>query len=45
MLQTTDLPVASVAVQTGYTTPGYFSRLYKKYKGVSPEAERRGSKS
>ena len=28
-----------------YTTPGYFSRLYKKYKGVSPEAERRGSKS
>ncbi|MFR4560465.1 MAG: helix-turn-helix domain-containing protein [Flavonifractor plautii] len=45
LLQTTDLPVASVAVQTGYTTPGYFSRLYKKYKGVSPEAERRGSKS
>lgn len=36
LLQTTDLPVASVAVQTGYTTPGYFSRLYKKYKGVVP---------
>ena len=44
LLQTTDLPVAAVAARTGYTTPGYFSRLYKKYKGISPEAERRGSK-
>lgn len=44
LLQTTDLPVAAVAAQTGYTTPGYFSRLYKKYKGISPEAERRRSK-
>ena len=44
LLQTTDLPIALVAAQTGYTTPGYFSRLYKKYKGISPEQERRRSK-
>ena len=44
LLQSTDLPVAQVAVLTGYATPGYFSRLYKKYKGLSPEEERRGSK-
>lgn len=44
LLQTTSLPVARVAALTGYPTPGYFSRLYRKYKGISPEEERRGSK-
>lgn len=44
LLQSTDLPVSRVAVLTGYATPGYFSRLYRKYKGISPEEERRGSK-
>ena len=29
-----------VLERVGYTTPGYFSRLYKKYKGHTPEGER-----
>ena len=43
LLLQTDLRVTEIAEQVGYTTPSYFSRLYKKYKGVTPEQER-GSK-
>lgn len=43
LLLQTDLRVNEIAERVGYTTPGYFSRLYKKYKGVTPEQER-GSK-
>jgi len=40
LLRRTDLRIAEVAERVGYTTPGYFSRLYKRYKGVTPEKER-----
>lgn len=40
LLLNTDLRVTEIAERVGYTTPGYFSRLYKKYKGHPPERER-----
>ena len=41
LLQCTDLRVNDIAERVGYSTPGYFSRLYKKYKGIPPEEERK----
>lgn len=43
LLQHTDARVTEIAERVGYTTPGYFSRLYKKYKGIAPERERRSN--
>lgn len=40
LLRGTDLRVVEIAEKVGYTTPGYFSRLYKRYKGVTPERDR-----
>lgn len=40
MLDRTDLRISEIAERVGYTTPGYFSRLYKKYKGITPEHAR-----
>lgn len=40
LLHSTDLRIAEVGYQVGYSTPGYFSRLYKKYMGCTPEEER-----
>ncbi len=40
LLDKTDLRIAEIAERVGYVTPGYFSRIYKKYKGISPEQAR-----
>lgn len=40
LLDQTDLRIAEIAERVGYTTPGYFSKLYKKYKGITPEQAR-----
>lgn len=39
-LTQTDLRIGEIAEKVGYPTPGYFSRIYKRYKGVTPEQER-----
>lgn len=36
LLVTSSLPVGTIAAQTGYPDPLYFSRVFKKYFGVSP---------
>ncbi len=41
LLRATNHRVSEIAEMVGYTTPGYFSRLYKKYKGIVPDEERR----
>lgn len=43
LICTTDLKMAEVARQVGYENPSYFSRLYKKHMGLSPEQERRAA--
>jgi two-component system response regulator YesN len=40
LLRATDLPVAEVGEQVGYPDPFYFSRVFKRYKGVNPQAYR-----
>lgn len=40
LLNQTELRVSEIAEKVGYTTPGYFSRIYKRYKGITPEQER-----
>lgn len=45
LLVSTDLRVAEIANEVGYGTPGYFSRIYKKYMGKSPDEEKNGKKS
>lgn len=36
LIQTTDLPISEIAGKVGYQDPFYFSRLFKKYTGLSP---------
>lgn len=36
----TKLYVSEIAEQVGFSSPGYFARLYKRYKGITPEQER-----
>lgn len=36
LLENTDLPIQKVGEETGFTDQNYFSRIFKKYKGVSP---------
>lgn len=44
LLLQTDLRISEVAEKVGYSTPGYFSRIYKRYKGITPEQERMSRK-
>ena len=36
LLETTDYNIAEISAIVGYENPMYFSRLFKKQKGVSP---------
>ena len=40
LLRTTDKTVSEIALQCGFDDPAYFSRLYKKRYGVSPQKNR-----
>lgn len=40
MLKNSSLQISQIAYEVGYTTPGYFSRIYKKYMGMTPEEAR-----
>lgn len=40
LLQTTDLKIYQIANEVGYETPGYFTKIYRKYIGESPEDTR-----
>ena len=40
LLVGTELKIHKIAAMTGYETAGYFSKIYKKYYGVTPEQER-----
>ena len=45
LLDLTDKPVKAIAVETGYRDPYYFSRVFKKTMGKSPEQYRKGRKT
>ena len=36
LMQTTDLSLAQIGEKVGYGDPNYFSRVFKKRKGVGP---------
>lgn len=40
LLKYSNLNVSEIAEQVGFSTPGYFSRLYKRYNGITPDQER-----
>ncbi|MFQ5609817.1 MAG: helix-turn-helix domain-containing protein, partial [Woeseiaceae bacterium] len=40
LLDLSDRPVKIVALETGYSDPYYFSRVFKKAMGLSPEKYR-----
>ena len=42
LLDTTDVPVGDVAMQTGYSDPSYFIKVFKKKNGCTPAQYRRG---
>lgn len=44
MLKKTDKKIAEISYAVGYSTQSYFSRLYKKYMGKTPEEERNQNK-
>ena len=37
LLEQTQLPLCDVAQAVGYTDPKHFSRLFRRYKGLSPK--------
>ncbi|KAB8289046.1 AraC family transcriptional regulator [Bifidobacterium ramosum] len=41
LLTATEYPVNEIALMVGYDNPLYFSRLYRKYAGLSPSDQRR----
>lgn len=36
LLQDSQLPIKEICAQSGYSDPNYFSRIFKKYEGVTP---------
>ncbi len=42
LLETTDYNVAEISAIVGYDNPLYFSRIFKKQKGISPSDYRKG---
>ncbi|MBE6054353.1 MAG: response regulator [Clostridium sartagoforme] len=40
LIRGTDMKISQIASAVGYSNPGYFSKNYKKYMGVSPEEDR-----
>ncbi len=45
MLITTDICIADLAYECGFTSPDYFIRLYKKFYGTTPGAHRKKLRS
>lgn len=45
MLQTSDICIADLAYECGFTSPDYFIRLYKKVYGITPGAYRKKLRS
>lgn len=41
LLENASVPISMVADMTGYSSPGYFSRIFKKYQKCSPSEYRR----
>ena len=40
MLINTDMKIYEIAYAVGYTTPSYFSKMYRDFMGVGPEVTR-----
>lgn len=40
LLKTTDMKISQISMNVGYSNASYFSKTYKKYKGISPEDDR-----
>lgn len=40
LIKGTDMKISQIAMEVGYSNPGYFSKSYKKYMGVSPDEDR-----
>ena len=45
LLDTTDYTVTQIAALVGYENPLYFSRLFKKHLGMSPQTYRNRRRS
>lgn len=45
MLSATDLPLAEISEQTGFENQQYFSRIFKKFEGITPSGYRRKMRS
>ena len=40
LIKNTDKKISQIAIEVGYANASYFSRSYKKFKGISPEDDR-----
>lgn len=45
LLQTTDMPIESVALTAGFSDSNYFSRIFRKQTGYTPSVYRNNSKT
>jgi len=39
-IKNTDMKISQISTEVGYVNASYFSKSYKKYKGVSPDEDR-----
>ena len=42
LLRQTSLSISAVALEIGFTDQSYFTRLFRKYEGVTPSSFREG---
>lgn len=42
LLRSTDLSIVEIGIRIGYSDPGYFSKVFKKATGMTPNAYRKG---
>ncbi len=40
LLKNTDMKISQISMEIGYSNASYFSKSYKKFKGISPEEDR-----
>lgn len=43
LLSSTDLPITSVAMECGFWESSYFTKVFKKYKGITPKRYRQSA--
>jgi AraC-like DNA-binding protein len=45
LLDSTDMPITQIATESGFWESSYFTKVFKKYKGTTPQRHRNATRS